>query len=308
MTYKILSIDGGGLRGIIPLAILQQLDAACKDWRKDIDMFAGTSTGGLIALGLAKGLSPAELTNVYMSKGPAIFGHRLWPLVEDLMTVFGPKYDSRHREQVCKEVLGDAKLGDLGAHVVITAFDLDNARAPSDSRRWKAKIFHNMQTKDNSGDEHEDAYRVGMMTSAAPTYFSSYEGFVDGGVYANNPSMCALAQTQDDRNEIAIELRDVRMLSLGTGFAPYHLKGREEWGLAQWAPHLVDLLMDGVNEVADFQVRQLLPDGAYLRISQPLQDNIPMDDASRIGELQEIGSRADVTRAVNFIKSNWHDR
>lgn len=71
--YRILAIDGGGLRGIIPLVLIERLDLAVLGWRKNINMFAGTSTGGLIALCLAKGMSPGELLNVYMNKGAFIF-------------------------------------------------------------------------------------------------------------------------------------------------------------------------------------------------------------------------------------------
>lgn len=82
-TYKILSIDGGGLRGVISLAILERLDVAVPNWRKDINMFAGTSTGGLIALGLAKGMIPTELMNVYVDRGAFIFQKSLW---QDILT------------------------------------------------------------------------------------------------------------------------------------------------------------------------------------------------------------------------------
>lgn len=307
MPYRILSIDGGGLRGIIPLAILERLDRSCMDWRRNIDMYAGTSTGGLIALGLANGMSPTELMNVYVTKGPSIFERSLWQETKSLGEVAGPKYDSGNREQVCKDMLGTKRLGELArGHVVITAFDLDDRSDPDPTtRRWKAKIFHNMPTKDDSGDEMEYAYRVAMRTSAAPTYFSSYDGFVDGGVFANNPSMCALAQTQDDRLQTPIGLGDVRMLSLGTGFYPYHLEGDESWGLAQWAPRLINLLMDGVNEVADFQVAQMMADGAYLRIPLRLQTNIAMDDAADVGVLQRIGNAVDISAAKAFVESAW---
>jgi predicted acylesterase/phospholipase RssA len=309
-AYRILSIDGGGLRGIIPLTILEKLDAAAPGWRSKINMFAGTSTGGLIALCLAKGMSPSDLLSIYMSKGAFIFERSLWQEVKDLGDVIGPKYDSANREKVCKDVLGDVRLGDLrskdgaSGHMVVTAFDLDD-RSDQDAstRRWKAKIFHNLPTSDNSGDEGEYAYRVAMRTSAAPTYFASYDGFVDGGVFANNPSMCALAQTQDERLAVAIPFNSVKLLSLGTGFYPYHLDGDESWGLAQWAPHFVDLLTDGVNEVADFETAHLLPRGNYYRVAPKLQTNIAMDDASEVGVLHRVGSAVDVTGVQQFVTS-----
>lgn len=310
--YRILSIDGGGLRGVIPLALLERLDTATPGWRDKINMYAGTSTGGLIALGLAKGMQPRDLLNVYIEKGPAIFAQSLWHEVKDLGHITGPKYDSANREAVCKEILGTARLGDLrskdgsSGHVVITSFDLDDKTDPDvTTRRWKAKIFHNLPTSDDSGDDGEYAYRVAMRTSAAPTYFGSYDGFVDGGVFANNPSMCALAQTRDRRLKDPIAPERVRMLSLGTGFYPYHLDGDENWGLAQWAPHLVNLLMDGVNEVAEFQTAQILPAGAFCRVPAQLQADIAMDDTSQIGILQRIGNAVDLGTAIKFMHESW---
>jgi len=309
--YRIVSMDGGGLRGIIPLAILERLDGAVPDWRKQVNMFAGTSTGGLIAMGLAAGMEPGQLLDIYMTKGPLIFQRTLWREVKSVDDLSGPKYDSANREQVCREVFQDKRLSGFRSadktkgHVVITSFDLDD-RSDSDTakRRWKAKIFHNLPTSDDSGDDLEYAYRVAMRTSAAPTYFSSYDGFVDGGVFANNPSMCALAQTQDRRLATPIAFDSVRMLSLSTGFFPYHMEGDERWGVLQWAPKIVSLLMDGVNEVADFQTAQMMASQDYYRIPMRLQTDIAMDDASELGVLQRIGNLVDISQATQFVK-NW---
>lgn len=309
-TYRVLSIDGGGLRGIIPLAIMVRLDGEVPGWRNNINMFAGTSTGGLIALALAKGKSPSELLDIYVSQGGLIFDRSLWHEITNIDDLTGPKYDSTNRENICKEILENSKLGDLVSedgnqgHVVITSFDLDDKTDPNpEERRWKAKIFHNLPTSDSSGDDLEYCYRIAMRTSAAPTYFASYDGFVDGGVFANNPSMCALAQTQDRRLRNSIPLQSVRLLSLATGFFPYHLKGDESWGLAQWAPHMVDLLTDGVNEVAAFQTAQMLGKQQYCRLPVRLQADIRMDDASKVGVLQRIGNRIDISTTREFVTS-----
>lgn len=312
MTYRILSIDGGGLRGIIPLAVMERLDAAVPDWRKDINMFAGTSTGGLIALCLAGGMSPRAILDVYINQGAFIFERSLWQEFKTLDEAVGPKYDSTNREIVCKKVMENRRLGDLRSpdgtkgHVVIPAFDLDDkSEQDPASRRWKAKVFHNLPTRDGSGDDLEYAYRVAMRTSAAPTYFASYDGFVDGGVFANNPSMCALAQTQDKRLTTPIPFADIRMVSISTGTYLYHLDGDESWGLAQWAPRLAGLLTDGVNEVADFQTAQMMDEHTYCRIPLQLITDIKMDDASEIGALQRIGNAIDITAATSFLKTSF---
>jgi patatin-like phospholipase/acyl hydrolase len=310
MSYRILSIDGGGLRGVIPLAIMERLDAEAPGWREGINMYAGTSTGGIIALCMAKGMSPAQVLNLYMTKGPEIFERSLWQEVKDLGDITGPKYGSTNREIMCRSVLEDNRLGDFlkndgtAGHVVITSFDLDDRSGNhKNARRWKAKIFHNMPTFDNSGDELEYAYRVAMRTSAAPTYFASYDGFVDGGVFANNPSMCALAQTQDRRLRQPVPFQSIKMLSLATGFFPYHLEGDENWGLAQWSPHIVDLLTDGVNEVAEFQTAQMMDPKDFCRLSLQLKTKIELDDASELGVLQRIGNAVDIKAATLFVRT-----
>lgn len=308
MSYNILSIDGGGLRGIIALAALEKLDQAKPGWREKIRMFAGTSTGGLIALALAKGMQPRQIMDVYLTRAQSIFHRSLWQESKSIDDVVGAKYDGTNREAVCREILGDQRLGDYlenDKHVVVCSFALDDPLATSTvQRRWSAKIFHNLPTTDpKDNDSHEIAYRVAMRTSAAPTYFPSYDGFVDGGVFANNPAMCALAQTQDARLATAIALADVSMLSLGTGYAPNHVGGDENWGLAEWSTHLVDLLTDGVNEVADFQVKQLIG-SRYVRLTPALGQNIAMDDPSKLGLLQSIGNALDVSSALTLV-SSW---
>lgn len=301
-NYRILSIDGGGLRGIIPLAILENLDRAKPGWRAGINMYAGTSTGGLIALALAKGMSPRDIMDVYLGSGKSIFDRSVWHTIADLNNTVGPKYASDNRETVVRGLLGNARLEDYlskdgaSGHVLIAAFDL---------HRWKPKLFHNMPTNDESDDGGALAYRVAMATSAAPTYFSSYDGCVDGGVFANNPAMCALAQTQDARNRMSIPMAAVRMLSLGTGVYPQPLKQDEEsWGLAQWAPELVSVLTDGVLGVADYQVRQTLGADKYVRLSTTLDEQIAMDDTSKLGMLQRIGDDIDVSTALALI-NRW---
>lgn len=311
-TYNILSLDGGGLRGIITLTMMERLDEAVPGWRTGIDMYAGTSTGGMIALALAKGMTPAQILDVYVKDGPKIFDRSLWHEIADLGEAVGPKYDSKNREQVCESMLGNSRLRDFlkkdghSGHVVVTAFDLeDKHEATQADRSWKAKIFHNVPARTNDDDGFEYASKVAMATSAAPTYFGSYEGYVDGGVFANNPCMCALAQTQDDRNCFPVALNAVRMLSLGTGSRPCFLDADENWGLAQWAPKLVNLLMDGVNEVADFQARQLLGPGQYNRADVDMTVDIAMDDATKAGVMQRIGASVDLGKTIVFLKTCW---
>jgi len=196
------------------------------------------------------------------------------------------------------------RLGDYSKNVVITAFDLVNGHAPNPAdRTWKPKIFHNVPaTIPTDSDSQEYAWKVAMYTSAAPTYFASYEGYVDGGVFANNPAMCAIAQAMDKRNVTTEPLSNIRLFSIGTGVRPFHLDGDESWGMAQWAPKLVDLLMDGVNEVADFQAKQLLGE-RYHRINVDLTTDVPMDAVNMLGTMQRVGNGANTIAAAAFLNN-----
>jgi uncharacterized protein len=305
-AYRILSIDGGGIRGIVALAVLEKLDAAKPGWRDGINMFAGTSTGALIGLSLAKGMSPQQIMDVYMHDGPKIFERSLWHEVTNLGEITGPKYDGDNRQSVCRSMLGNDRLRDYVSkdgtkgHVLAAAFNLhDQTRG-----YWKAKIFHNMPTNDGTDDGDLYAWRVAMSTSAAPTYFPAFDGYIDGGVFANNPAMCAIAQTQDPRNAMTIPLPSLRMLSLGTGFFPKFADANEKWGLAQWAPKIISLMFDGVNEVDNFEAMKLLGRANCVRVAPQMPVDIALDDTSQLGLLQQVGNNADIAEAVTLI-SSW---
>ncbi|OQS08403.1 hypothetical protein B0T37_19885 [Chromobacterium violaceum] len=308
--YRILSLDGGGLRGIIALVILDRLDRAAPGWRDGIHMHAGTSTGALIALGLARGMTPRQILDQYLERGPKLFERGAARRLKTLNGLIGARYDGAERERVCRDVLGGADtlaslLRDGGSrgHVLVPAFNLDgDPRLPQGRRRWKPKVYHNLPTRDGSDDGAEQAWRVAMRSSAAPTYFPSFDGFADGGVFANNPAMCALAQTRDARLARAIPPESVSMLSLGTGFNASHLDGDNDWGALQWGRNLTGLLMDGVNDVADFQVRQMLGEGRYLRVSALLAEPIALDDAGRMAQMATIGGQVDLDEAVRFVE------
>ena len=152
-----------------------------------IDLIAGTSTGGLLALGIAHQLDLSEIRDIYEKKGPKIFDDSWLDDLADLGKLRGADYDIEPLRRELKRVFGDTTLGQLKKRVLITAFDLDNEDPAK--RTWKPKLFHNFPGRNT--DRSEAAFAVGLYTSAAPTYFPSVDGFIDGGVYASNPSMCA---------------------------------------------------------------------------------------------------------------------
>jgi uncharacterized protein len=291
--YRILTFDGGGIRGLVTLAILKRLEAQIPTLIQNADLLAGASTGGIIALGLAAGKTVEEMTSFYRDHGKEIFDDSWWDDIRDLGGMTGADYDQKHLEKILTQIFQDTRLKDLRKRVLIPSFDLDNEATDPAKRTWNPKFFHNFPGDDSDGEEL--LVEVALNTSAAPTYFPSHDGFIDGGVVANNPSMASLAQTQDKRNtDPAPRLDEIHLLSLGTGTNLSFIKGRTlDWGLAQWAKPLVNLLLDASTGVADFQCRHILKD-TYQRIAPvfPSDTNIKLDEWQRSQELIEFGNGA----------------
>lgn len=258
--YRVLSLDGGGLRGLITARLLDRLNSspAIKGWLDSTDLFAGTSTGGILALGLANGKSPKEICNLYKNQGKKIFKDSLWDNIRDLGKIGGADYSNDNLKAELAKFFGKKTLGDLKRKVAIPTFDLDNQAAPHE-RTWKPKIFHNFKGADSDADTL--VANVALYTSSAPTYFPSADGFIDGGVFANNPSIVGLAQAISGKNQAdeKAQLDEVVMLSIGTGVSLVYIEGQDlDWGYAQWAKPLINVLMDGVAGISDYQARQLL--------------------------------------------------
>lgn len=330
--YRILSFDGGGVRGLITTVLMERLTAqlakispAFENWYQEANLFAGTSTGGLIALALTHKMTLAEIRDFYETKSPDIFGG--WMHVDKLIRA---DYGNEVLESELKAILGDkTTLGQLDKRVLIATFDLDNGdpaskkyhhKAKSRSRqqprrparKWKPKIFHNFPGDDS--DKNARAYKVGLYTSAAPTFFPGVDGFVDGGVIANNPSMCALTQTQDQRNADPLDkprLEDVYLLSLGTGEPLQHITDpNPDWGYAQWGRPILQILLNGVTGmVADYQCRQLLTPERYHRLQPEFQadDGFGLDSAKpeEIQAMIQFAQHWDITETVDWLEQYW---
>jgi uncharacterized protein len=305
-AYRILSFDGGGLKGLLSLGILRRISERLGDesWIGRADMYAGTSTGGLIALGLAAGQDIARLRGFYESSGPRIFDKRTWLYGTSLFRSLHAGYDNGRLREALGAMFGDARLTDLKKDVVVVAFDLKTKQGKRSC--WAPKIFHNVR---GEGRDEDLARDVGLYTSAAPTYLPSANGFVDGGVCANNPSMCALAQLMDARTQEKRDLSGVRMLSIGTGVNPKALDGKRiRWGLLGWNVKLLQIIMEGSIGIADYQCRHLLPKGAYARAQLDLAGSVEMDDASRIGDMAAIVDGIDSSKIdewADWVAERW---
>jgi uncharacterized protein len=302
--YKILSVDGGGVRGILAARVLARLEAVVPGLLEATDLFAGTSTGAIIATGLAQGLSATALVDLYKQRSGEIFYQTLLHQVGDLWGLIGAKYCWQSRYNGLFPTFGDGTLAQLPKKLLVATFDLDSSHDLSDSnpRRWKARFFHNYNLQDPMC--REKALDVVMRSSAAPTYFPIYQGYIDGGVVANNPSMCAMAAAINPQAG-ARKLDDIIMLSIGTGMKPQFVESMDgDWGLEQWGLKLIDLLLEAGPGLADYQCQQLLG-SKYLRIDFVLPEAIGLDAADKIEDLMAIADATPLDDIAAWLKTHW---
>jgi patatin-like phospholipase/acyl hydrolase len=292
--YRVVSIDGGGIRGLVTTILLQRIVATpgLEHFLDSIDLIAGTSTGGILALGVAHQLDLNRIRDVYITKGAKIFDDTWLDDLVDLGKLRGADYDTGPLRRELKKLFGRATLGELKRRVLIAAFDLDNEDPDPEKRTWKPKLFHNYPGPNN--DRASLALDVALYTAAAPTYFPSVDGYIDEGVYANNPAMCALD--------------DVVLLSLGTGTSLQYIKGKShDWGYAQWVKPLINLMLDGTAGIADYQCRQMLGD-RYHRLAPvfPAGTTVPLDAIDKIPYMIEFAEAVPIDETIDWLKHTWN--
>ncbi len=303
MSYRILSLDGGGIRGLLTAILLERLEKEVPGFIDGADLLAGSSSGGVIALGLAHGLSPAELRDLFEQEWATVFDDSWLDDLRDLGKLVGAEYSTGNLARLLRRVFGETKLGDLRQRVLVPAFDLDSGGA---ERTWKPKFFHNYRGADSDGEQL--VRKVALYTSAAPVYFPSVDGYIDGGVVANNPSVAAIAQTQDARSlRRRPDLENIVLLSAGAGKSLLYLGGRKnDWGYAQWARPLVRIMLEGVMDVADYQCRQILR-SRYRRINPvfPPGKSVGLDESHKLPSIVSLAEQTDLAGTVAWLRRHW---
>ena len=291
---------------MLSLVILDRIEKEIPGYLDKADLLAGTSTGGIIALGIAHGVPLADIRALYEQKGRDIFDDSWLDNLKDLGNVAGAQYGNKTLTRELRRIFGETRLKDLSKRVLIPAFDLDNENPDASRRSWSPKFFHNFPGPDSDGDRL--AYMVALYTSAAPTFFPAVDGYIDGGVFANNPSMAALAQTQDHRALQKPPRHDrIALLSIGTGTSLMRIEKKNlDWGQAQWIKPLLSIMMDGVMGVADYQCRQILGE-RYHRLAPvfPPDQVIGLDAVDRIPDLVKFAEAVDISEAVKWLKAAW---
>ncbi|APR97834.1 patatin-like phospholipase family protein [Wolbachia endosymbiont of Folsomia candida] len=277
MTKFILSVDGGGIRGIIPAIILAEIERKTnKPISQIFDLMAGTSTGGIVVAGLCKKdgkgklqYSASDLVELYKEYGSYIFKSSF--LRKAITWLNGAEYSNKNIELVLDKYFGEMTLADVTNNLLLTSYDIHN-NCPFFFKSWK---------EDRKFLKLKDALRA---TTAAPTYFTPKylkinqieRVLVDGGVFANNPAACAYASCRklfpDD---------EIVLFSIGAGRLSNPIKyiNSKRFGKIAWVKPLLNVMFGSSLDIVNYQLNNIIED-KYLRIQSQLSVASPdLDNA-----------------------------
>ncbi len=292
--FRILALDGGGVKGAYTASVLATLEEttrrACRD---HFDLIAGTSTGGIIALGLGLGLTAREICAFYAEKGENIFpvsgvvGRNL----RAVRQLLRPKHDAARLRKALESAFGQRTLGESTCRLVIPAYDI------TESRVFLFKTGHHQRFK---FDLKLSAVDVALATAAAPTFFAAATiaragdaRYVDGGVWANCPALVALTEAM---HFLDVPPRDIDILSIGTTSHPFEVTARRSsGGVIRWGAALVELLMTSQVQAAEAQAALLTGEGFHRINHVTSRGRFGLDKAERARDLMELG-RSDAVK------------
>lgn len=305
---KVLSIDGGGVRGIIPARILQEIEIRTgKHIFELFDIVSGTSTGGLLALGITKPSKEAKpefsaeaLVEFYMKRTKEIFAKpKIIRKIETGFGLWGSKYDRAAYDAILSEIFGKTLLSQTLCPVFIPIYSLGN---------YKPFISGTYFAVNN---QENDFYLkdIAAATSAAPTYFSPihfkspngitiYQG-VDGGIYANNPELIGVTGVYLLHPNF--EIGNIILLSLGTGDAARNAKSNTDYGEIGWLQNkdIIGNMIDAESAIAETAIAAMLRSNNHFRFQLHLPNDLMVMDNSSDDNLNAL-----LKIAEDFIQKN----
>ncbi|MBM7854660.1 patatin-like phospholipase/acyl hydrolase [Desulfohalotomaculum tongense] len=298
--YRIMTFDGGGVRGALTVNLLKRLNKRFPELIKKTNFFAGTSSGSFIALALAYGLSVDELIDLYSEETARYI------FTPKHIFLFKPKYNNEHLKRVLSVIFPPGlRLKDLKRRVLVPSFRVDGGNFI----RWRPVLYNNFPysyTKD------EYVIDVALASSAAPIYFPSHHNHIDGGVIANNPSTAAIAMAIC-KNAGKQKLENIYLFSMGTGYTPHKINAdTRRWGALEWMFNLrpplplFNILFDGDVEADALFTSQFLVD-QYFRLNPMLPGVIALDEYQKIPYLVSIAQKIDLQPAIRWIAQKWFD-
>ncbi|MTB51117.1 patatin-like phospholipase family protein [Lewinella sp. W8] len=298
MATKILSIDGGGTRGLFPATVLTEIERASGKKITDIfDVIIGSATGGIIASALAGGIDIEVVQDVYLNKARAILPYEFFRQAKLLnpLNFFRSRYSNVGLKRELEWILGTHQTLNtvyerFGEDTIFLfpSLSLNPIIGPRDITSFQPVIFNSAYHRDKS----EKLVDVAMKTSAAVINLPVYDHHIEGGNYANDPSVFGLSFALDgkpDREGISRlsngklgldeKASDIHLLSLGCGsdgksyISKSKLKGRLDWGLGKWQRYLISLVIDSNMVANEYLSRQILPEGNFLRVNAYYKDH-----------------------------------
>jgi hypothetical protein len=285
-AFQILSFDGGGLKGLFPAAVLAAVEDDLGVTVADhFDLIVGTSTGGLVALALGAGMRPKEIVDFYVTKGPTIFGAgrcigRLWR----------SKHGPERLRAALVDVFGDRLLGSSTKRLVIPSYSLDSDDV------YVFKTAHHERLR---RDHKELMVDVAMATTAAPLFLPVFRlgnnRLIDGGVWANNPTLVAVAEA---KSMLDVSLSRMRILSMGTTDDCVDRGDKlNRGGLIQWARPAGNVLLRGQAIGSFHAAEHLVGPENVTRIDSPVPTGLFRLD--RINATRIRGLAEDVARTAS---------
>ncbi len=304
---RVLAIDGGGIKGVIPAAFLATVEEVTGQRIVDhFDLIAGTSTGGIIALGLGLGVRAKEILRLYQDRGPRIFGQpegNLPRIRRHLRWLFRPKYDLTALREELTVIFEDRHLGDSETRLVIPAYHRD---------QQGVHVFKTAHHPRLEVDYREKAVDVALATAAAPVYFPAHRlpsgsHLLDGGIWANNPVGLA---TVEAVGILGWHGEDLRVLSLGCTDEPHIFRSDPGIvGMGLFGRNVVNLLFQGQSRSALGTAKILTghphKGGKLWRYSPKVPTNtFSMDGVAQIERLASLGE-AEARDALPILRKTF---
>jgi len=300
---RVLAIDGGGIRGVIPARILMQIEEILREVSRNknarisdyFDLVAGTSTGGILTtliLAPDPGFLASDMVELYEKHGAKIFTRSMATKVIDRGGLFHPLYQHQTIEKILQDYLGDLKISDLKRPCLIPTYNIETGTATFISG---IGVLQNPEFDCKVRD-------VLRATTAAPTYFEptakNTDAFIDGGMFANNPALCAYIEATKFPSEPRPQ--DIMILSLGTGSINRHypFKLARKWGRLNWIRPALDIYSSAASQTVNHQLAMIYTNKDrsenYLRIEPNLSEfkaSAAMDNTSadNIAALIDVG-------------------
>lgn len=287
-VFRILSIDGGGIRGVFPAYILHCISKEFKIRIEDrFKMIAGTSTGAIIAAAVACKIAPRKIISFYRKHGSEIFTYKDSCYPKKYRPAFHSLYGTEKLQALLKDEFGDIKLGQILVPLLLPSTDIGNGGV---------HVFKSNYSKDFTRDKDVLVRDAVLASCSAPTFFDpSKVGeylLADGGLWANNPSLAAFIDAQRRLN---IDQADIRILSLGTGHSKtcYGVKANKKWGLLNgWkGKEFISFMLSLQAQSTHNYLQLMLKEDQLLRLDFESNDPLSLDDCSAINDLISDAAR-----------------